>query len=191
MLALMQFQPAGRTLLTDLQQPTGPIAESRPGGFEFLRGLGRFAGEGLGTTLDVDVDELHDPIHPGRRLAIQRGAPEGHDDLRGAAVDLTASDLDDAADGHGDVAAQVEDSFQDEIGIKAGGVVSRGISGLQGQREQGAGVERPVMVGVAGQDESVRERLGVVRVRRCHTRAIPRFRRRVSAFGRRPAAIAA
>ena len=78
-------------------------------------------------------------------------------------MDFPAPDLDDLADRNRLVAPEIEHSFQDEIGVQAGGSKGGGIAGLEGQREQNARVKRAVVVGVARQDEPMRQSFGINR----------------------------
>lgn len=103
-------------------------------------------------------------------------AQEADDDLGPRAVQLAAADLDHAADRDRLVAAQVEDALEDEVRVEARGPEGGRISRLQGEGQQDAGIERPVVVGVAGQDEAVGPRLVFIPIRIGHAHRVRRFR---------------
>lgn len=172
----MTFQCGFWTSSADTKEFASAFAELVPGMADIRMAFMGLLGQGLRPTFEVHVHELHHAVHPRRSLVAERWPPEGHDDLRAAAMNLAAPDLNDPADRDGYVTAKVEDALEDEVGVEARGAVGRRISGLQGERQKRSCVESAVMIGVAGQDESVRHRLGVVRVRRCHAHPIPECR---------------
>ena len=111
---------------------------------------------------------------------IRKGSsPECDDDLSAAAVDLPASDLHDLPDRNRLVAPDVENPFQDEVCVQAGGTESGRVTGFECQREQGTRVEGSVVVGIAGQDEAMGQGLCILGLRLCHARRVPRIRKRV------------
>jgi hypothetical protein len=69
------------------------------------------------------------------------------------AVDLGAADLDDAADGDGVVAAEVEDALEDEAGVGTGDAAGGGVTGFECEAEEGAGVEGAVVIRISWQDK--------------------------------------
>jgi hypothetical protein len=54
---------------------------------------------------------------------------------------------------------QIEDTTQDEVGLRTNVLSGRGVTGLQRQSQQGTGVKRVFVVSVGGQDEPVVKRL--------------------------------
>lgn len=135
------------------------LAEDVPFGGEGLGVIGGFHFEGFGAALGIDLDELHEGFEPVLGAAGERGSDESDNDLSAGAMDFEAADLDDLADVDGFDAAEVEDAFEHEIGHFAGGAVSGGVSGLESEGEQLAGVEGAVVVGVAWQDQAVSQDL--------------------------------
>ncbi len=85
-------------------------------------------------------------------------------------MNFAASDLDDLADGHRFVAAEIQNSFQNEVGIQAGGSECGRVAGFEGQRQKDASVERAVVVGITRQNEAMGQCFGIVRVRFSHLR---------------------
>ncbi len=138
-----------------------PGSERRPGRGKLGRRVVRLAVQRLGPTDLVDLDELHQPVHPGRRAAGQRRPDQADDHHRPGAADLGTSDLDHAAGPHRLIAAQVQDPLEHQVRRVPGGSIGGGIAGLQGQGHQDPGVEGPVMVGIPRQDQPVREGLEV------------------------------
>jgi hypothetical protein len=47
-------------------------------------------------------------------------------------MDLSAPDLHNVADRNGFIAAQIEDTFQDEVGVQSGGTEGCRVAGLEG-----------------------------------------------------------
>ncbi len=90
-------------------------------------------------------------------------------------MDFSSPNLDHAADWNRLVTAQIQHSFQDEVGIQAGGPKGGCITGLKRQGEQDAGVKGPVMIAVAGQDEAMCQCFGISGVRFVHARRIRRL----------------
>jgi hypothetical protein len=85
-------------------------------------------------------------------------------------VDLASSDLDHATDRYGLVTPEIQDSFQDQVGVQARGSERRRIAGLERQRKENSGVKRSVVIGVPWQDEAMGEGLGIIRVQFGHAR---------------------
>jgi hypothetical protein len=150
------------TSLPDVEQLEGPIAEQTPGMRQCDHFFTGSLVERLGPTAVIDLDELHNSIHPWGVAIKQGGAPQRDDDLGAATMDLAAADLNDLADGDGLIAAKIEHPLQDEIRIQAGGAEGRGITGLEGQGKQGTGVERSVMIGVPRQNQVMGQCFGVL-----------------------------
>ena len=76
---------------------------------------------GSGRPSRINLNKLHQTIHPCRCL-IQLGRPgESDDDLGAGTVDFSPSDLDDSTDGNRFVAPEIQDPLQDEVGVQAGG----------------------------------------------------------------------
>ena len=77
-------------------------------------------------------------------------SPERDDNLGASSVDFSSPDLDHATNRNRLVAPKIEDSFQNQVGVQAGRSKSRRVASLQGQRNQNPGVERAVVIGIAG-----------------------------------------
>lgn len=141
--------------MADGEEPTGAGAELEPGGREVGLLCWGFVRERLGVACGVNLDELHQAVHPGATKSLAWRAEESDDELGAGAVDFGALDGDDLADGDGLEATEVEDAFEDEIGGGACGAVGGCVASFEGEGEEGAGVERAMMIGVAGEDEAV------------------------------------
>ena len=73
-------------------------------------------------------------------------------------MDLTPPDLDHSPDRDGLVATKVQHPPQDEIGVESSRAEGCRVGRLQREREEDAGVERPVMICVSRENQSVCER---------------------------------
>jgi hypothetical protein len=103
------------------------------------------------------------------------GSRKSDDNLGSGAVDLATSDLDDLTDGNRLVTPDIQDSFQDEVGVQSGGSKGRCIASLERQGEEDSGVERPVVVGIARQDEPMGQGFGINRGQIGHAHRVRRF----------------
>ena len=156
-----------------MQEPPGTIPKCQPRVIQRFRSVMRLFIERLGTTGWVDLDKLHDSIHPWRHGIWQWGSPECDDDLSTASVDLPAPDLHDFADRNRFVAAKIEYSFQNEIRVQTRGAEGGCITGLEREGQQSAGVERSVMIGITRQDEAMSQGFKVLRLGLWHQRRVP------------------
>ena len=90
-------------------------------------------------------------------------------------MDLAAPDLDHAADRDRLITAEVQDALQDQVGVEARGTEGRRITGFEGQGQEDARIERPMMVGVAREHEAMGQRFAFIRVQFGHARRVRRF----------------
>ena len=102
-----------------------------PGRIERDRLIVRFLIERLGPPGRVDLDELHQSVHP-RRLGVgHSGSPETDDNLGPGTVDLSTPNLDHTADRDRLITSKVQHALEDQIGIEARGAESRRIAGFE------------------------------------------------------------
>ena len=87
---------------------------------------------------------------------------------------LPAPDLHNLADRDGFVAAEVKNSFQDEVGVQPGGTEGRRVAGLEGKGEQGTRIECSMVIGIARQDKAMSQGFEVLGLRLRHARRVPR-----------------
>ena len=131
----------------------------------------------LRTACGVDLNELHEAVHPGRGL-IGLGRSESAMMIWARrAMDLPSPDLDHTADRNRLVAPEIQDPLQDQVGVQSRGPKRGCIAGLERQREQHPRVKRPVMVGITRQDKVMRQRFGIIRVQFAHEVSRPKLRR--------------
>ncbi len=160
--------------LANAQQLTSPFLKARPGWLDDHRLVIRLFVQWFGTTRFIDLNELHRTIHPRCGSVRQGCAPQCNYDLGTAAMDLPASNLHNLADRNRFIAAQVEDSFEDEIGVQPGGTEGRRVAGLQGKSEEGSRVECPVVIGIARQDQAMSQSFEFLGLRFRHALRVPR-----------------
>ena len=141
--------------LANAQQLAGAFLKPRPGWLDDDRLVIRLFFQRFGTTTFINLHKLHRTIHPRSQPIRQWCSPECDDDLGAATVYLPAPDLHNLADRNGFVAAEVKDSFQDEVGVQPGGTEGRRVAGLEGKGEQGTRIECPMVIGIARQDKAM------------------------------------
>ncbi len=160
--------------LADAQQLARAFLKSRPGWLDDDRLVVRLFFQRFGTATFIDLHKLHDTIHPWCRSFRQRCSPECDDDLGAPTVYLSASDLHNVADGNRFVAAQVEDTFEDEVGVQPGGTEGRCVAGLESKGEQGTRIESPVVIGITRQDKAMSQGFEVLGLSLRHEHRVPR-----------------
>ncbi len=94
-------------------------------------------------------------------------------------MNLPAPDLDDAADRHRLVTAQIEHSLQYQVGIQARGTKGSRVTGLECQRDKDARVKRAMMIGISRQDKMVGQDLGITGWRFGHVHQIRGLERKL------------
>jgi len=104
--------------------------------------------ERFGPSVVINLDELHDTVHPWCGFVAERCSPKSHHNLGASAVDLAASNLHNAADGNRFIATEIKNAFEDEIRIQAGSEEGGSIAGLKGQGEQATCIECAVVIGI-------------------------------------------
>ncbi len=159
--------------LANAQQLAGAFLKPRPGWLDDDRLVIRLFFQRFGTTTFIDLHKLHRPIHPRNQPIRQWCSPECDDDLGAATVYLPAPDLHNLADRNGFVAAEVKDSFQDEVGVQPGGTEGRRVAGLEGKGEQGTRIECPMVIGIARQDKAMSQGFEVLGLHLRHARRVP------------------
>ncbi len=160
--------------LANAQQLAGAFLKSRPGWLDDDRLVILLFFQRFGTTTFINLHKLHRTIHPRSQPIRQWCSPECDDDLGAATVYLPAPDLDNLADRNGFVAAEVKDSFQDEVGVQPGGTEGRRVAGLEGKGEQGTRIECPMVIGITRQDKAMSQGFEVLGLRLRHARRVPR-----------------
>ena len=160
--------------LANAQELAGAFLKPRPGWIDEDRLVIRLFFKRFGTTTFINLHKLHQSIHPGSQSIRQGCSPECDNDLGAATVDLPAPDLHNLADRNRFVAAKVEDSFQDEVGVQAGGTEGRRVAGLEGEGEQGTRIECPMVIGITRQDKVMSQGFKVLGLRLRHARRVPR-----------------
>ncbi len=93
-------------------------------------------GQRLGSPLLVHLDELHQTIDPGPVPARQWTAMDRNDNLSTSPVNLSSPDLDHIANRDWLITTEVEHSFQNQVGRKSRGAVSRRVPCLQHEGHQ-------------------------------------------------------
>lgn len=167
------FRAGEQPLLPDSHEFPCSFLKHRPGRFEGQRPIVGLFIEWFRTPRRIHLNKLHNGIHP-RWLALgERGAPECHDNLRASAVNLPAPDLHNIADGDRFVAAEIENTLKNEVGVEAGGPEGGGVTGLERQSKQGPCVQGSMMIGVAGQHEAMGQGFDVLRWGLWHARRVP------------------
>jgi hypothetical protein len=123
----------GKAPLPDVQKSLGSFPQRGPGLTKHQRFVVGLVVKRRGVAVSVDLDELHQAVHPGAILRRRRGAQERNDDLSTRAVYFSPADLDHAPDPDGFVTPQIQHAFQDEVGVQSRGPERGGIGSLEGQ----------------------------------------------------------
>ena len=94
----------------------------------------RFLFEWFGTARRIDLDKLHHTIHPGSVRIIAEGwTPKADNDVGACALDFATANLDHSSDRDRLIAADIQNSFENQVGIQAGGAKRRRVTRLEGQ----------------------------------------------------------
>ena len=130
--------------------------------------------EWFGTARRIDLDKLHNPIHPWICGVGQWRSPQCDDNLSTASMDLPAPDLHDFAYRNRFVTAKIEHSLQNKIGVQARGAEGGCITGLECEGQESACIECSVVIGITRQDEAMCQSFKILRLGLWHERRVPR-----------------
>jgi hypothetical protein len=89
-------------------------------------------------------------------------------------MDLPAPDLHDLANRDRLVTSEIENPFENQIGIEPSSTEGGCVACLECKRQQGSGVKCAMVIGIARQDKAMGQGFDVLVRRLCHARRVPR-----------------
>lgn len=141
------------------QQTLGSRAENGPvrrslGGLHRDRLSDRARPAGL-----VDLNELHHGVHPWAVAPFHRSPVKTDDDLGRSCPEHGSTNLDDFTDRNRLKATKIDHPLEHQIRRIANGSIGRRIGSFKSQRNETARIESAMMIGVSGQDQTMRKSL--------------------------------